>query len=196
MSYTIKRQFKLPEDTSTRRFTSLRKAEPLISTSKFIKKAYKTYMPAPTKPYKPRPVKPYVPVPTKPYVPAPLRDYTPVPLKAYKPAPLKDYTTVPPKPYRPAPLKDYAPVPPKPYSPVPLKDYTPVPLKPYEPKPLKPYTPKPGGRKKGTKGELLGDGSLSEETCPYCGETIRLKTSGVVMKCHNCKNKVRYSPEV
>lgn len=203
MSYTIKRRFKFPEDTSPRHFSSLRRTEPLLSKSKFIKKAYKTYSPTPTKPYTPKKTKPYVPVPLKSYTPVPIKDYAPVPLKLYEPAPLKDYIPVPPKPYKPAPLKDYTPVPPKPYkpaplkgyTPVPIKDYTPVPIKPYTPKPLKPYTPKTGDRRKGTKGKLIGDGSISEEACPYCGETIRLKTSGVLMKCHNCKNKVRYIAE-
>lgn len=195
MSYTIKRRFVFPEDTCARRFTSLRKTEPLISTGKFMKKAYKTYSPTPTKPYTPKKTKPYTPVPLKPYTPVPVKDYTPVPPKLYKPAPLKDYTPEPLKPYKPAPLKDYIPVPLKPYKPVPIKDYTPVPIKPYIPKPLRPYTPKAGGRRKGPKGKLLGDGSLSEEACPYCGETIKLKTTGILMKCHNCKNKVRYISE-
>ena len=202
MSYRIKRRYKLSEDASSRHFSSLRRTEPLLSKSKSKKKAYKTYKPVPTRPYTPKKTKPYTPIPPKPYTPMPLKDYTPEPLKPYKPVLLKDYTPEPLKSYIPAPLKDYTPMPLKPYKPVSLNDYTPVPLKPYTPVPLKPYTPVPlkpytpkSSRRKGSKGKLIGDGKLSEETCPFCGETVILKTSGVLIICHNCKNKLRYSPE-
>jgi hypothetical protein len=144
------------------------------------------------KPGTPRGYKGYRPVATKPYMPKPLRSYTPVPLKDYTPKPLKDYTPVPLKDYKPKPLKDYTPVPLKPYTPKPIKDYKPVPLKQYTPVPLKPYTPKPGGAVRGKhKGVPLG-GGRSKEICPYCGGGIILPTTGRVMLCKHCRNKVHY----
>ena len=155
------------------------------------------YRPYPRGSYAPTPLKPYTPAPVKAYTSVPLKAYTPVPPKKYTPAPLKPYKVVPLKPYRAAPLKAYRPEPLKPYKPVPLKFYTPVPIKSYSPVPLKPYTPIPPKRykllgEKRTKGVLIKGGTYSRELCPYCGETIELKTSGVRMLCHKCKNKVRY----
>jgi len=155
--------------------------------------SYKAYRPVPTKAYTPKPLKAYRPVPLKEYTPKPLKDYTPVPVKDYQPKPLKPYTPVPLKAYTPKPVK-YERVPLKPYRPKPLKDYTPVPIKPYTPKPIKPYVPKSGGRSSKTKGIPLENGR-SKEICPYCGGEIILPTTGRLMLCKYCKNKVRYSPD-
>ena len=173
----------MPQTRSKARSKMTYKYTPRYSTYKYgtpykpgPSKAYKAYRPVPTKPYTPKSLKPYRPVP--------LKDYTPVPLKDYKPVPPKDYTPVPPK--------DYTPVPLKPYKPKPIKDYTPVPLKAYTPVPLKPYTPKAGRPVRDKhKGKPLG-GGRSKEVCPSCGGEIILPTTGRLMLCKHCRNKVQY----
>ena len=138
-------------------------------------------------------LKEYDPVPLKEYTPAPVKDYTPVPLKDYSPTPLKPYRPKPLKSYRSKPLKDYRPKPLKAYVPKPIKDYAPVPIKPYTPKPLKDYVPTGSG--KGQDWSKVPKGmTRSKEKCPYCGEYITLPTTGKMMLCKHCRNKVRFVP--